>query len=106
VASAQGEFVAALLAGEKPHLGKRVPGCVFLFPEMSSVGWTEDRLKEEGIPYKSSKFMFGANGKAQTLGEPEGLIKVLADEDNRLLGVHILGPHASDLISEATLACE
>lgn len=106
VASAQGEYVADLLAGEKPHLGKMVPGCVFLFPEMSSVGWTEDRLKEEGIPYKSSKFMFGANGKAQTLGEPEGLIKVLADEDNRLLGVHILGPHASDLIAEATLACE
>lgn len=82
-----------------------VPSCVFSFPELSAVGLTEEQLKEQGIPYSVSKFMFGANGKALTLGEGEGLVKVLAHkEDKRILGVHILGPHASDLIHEAALA--
>jgi dihydrolipoamide dehydrogenase len=82
-----------------------VPSCVFSFPEVASVGLTEEEIKEQGIPYLVSKSMFGANGKALTMGENEGLVKILAKkEDKQILGVHILGPHASDLIHEAALA--
>ncbi|MFH5836107.1 dihydrolipoyl dehydrogenase [Proteiniclasticum sp. C24MP] len=105
-ASAQGEFVAEKIAGESPVIGKFVPGCVFLFPEIASVGYTEEQLKEENIEYLTSKFMFGANGKALTMGEGEGLVKVIADLDYKIIGVHIMGPHASDLIHEGLLACE
>ena len=81
-----------------------VPGCVFAFPEVAFVGITEDEAQVKEIPYKTGKFMFGANGKALTLGEGEGFIKVISDERDRLIGVHILGPHASDLIHEGALA--
>lgn len=81
-----------------------VPGCVFAFPEVAFVGITEDEARVKEIPYKTGKFMFGANGKALTLGEGEGFIKVISDERDRLIGVHILGPHASDLIHEGALA--
>jgi dihydrolipoamide dehydrogenase len=82
-----------------------VPSCVFSFPEVASVGLTEEEVNKQGIPYLVSKSMFGANGKALTMGEGEGLLKVLAKkEDKQILGVHILGPHASDLIHEAALA--
>jgi dihydrolipoamide dehydrogenase len=73
--------------------------------EVAQVGYTEEQLKEKEVDYRSSKFMFSANGKALSLGEPEGIIKILAsNEDNRILGVHILGPHANDLIHEGALA--
>lgn len=86
-----------------------IPSCIFIFPEIASVGITEDEAKNKGIHYKTSKFMFGANAKALSLGEPEGMVKVLSSktEDGRnetLLGVHIMGPHASDIIHEAALA--
>lgn len=81
-----------------------VPGCIFIFPEIASVGITEDEAKAKVIEYKTSKFMFGANGKALTIGEPEGLVKVIASKEDVILGVHIMGPHASDLIHEGALA--
>jgi len=105
-ASAQGEYVAEKIAGKNPVIGKFVPGCVFLFPEIASVGYTEEQLKEENKEYLTSKFMFGANGKALTMGEGEGLVKVISDMDYKIIGVHIMGPHASDLIHEGLLACE
>ena len=105
-ASAQGEYVAELIAGEDKGIGKFIPGCVFMFPEMASVGYTEEQLKEQGISYKVSKSLFGGNAKAQTMGEGEGIIKVISDEDFKIIGVHIIGPHASDLIHEGLLACE
>ena len=81
------------------------PACVFTMNEVAQVGFTEEQLKEKGIEYKSSKFMFSANGKALSLGESEGIVKILAGkDDNKILGVHILGPHANDLIHEGTLA--
>lgn len=84
-----------------------VPGCVFSFPEIASVGLSEEDAKEKGMDYSSSKFLFGANGKALTLGEEEGFVKVLAEtQTKRIIGVHIMGPHASDLIHEAALAVE
>lgn len=89
-----------------------VPSCIFMFPEISSVGITENEAKNQGIKYRISKFMFGANCKALTLGESEGLIKVISSKSDGIedsgeeiiLGVHIMGPHASDLIHEGTLA--
>jgi len=82
-----------------------IPSCIFSFPEVSSVGETEASLKKAGIEYKSSKFSFQHNGKAMTIKETNGFIKVLS-VDNRLVGVQIIGPHASDLIAEATLGIQ
>ncbi len=105
VASAQGVYVMEKLMGITPEINLDIyPSCVFTMNEVAHVGYTEEQLKEKGIPYKASKFMFAANGKALSLGEGEGIIKVLAGEDKKVLGVHILGPHANDLIAEGTLA--
>ncbi|NLV20701.1 MAG: dihydrolipoyl dehydrogenase [Syntrophomonadaceae bacterium] len=80
-----------------------VPACIFTFPEIATVGMSEEQAKQEGIAYKIGKFQFAANGKAMTMGETDGLVKVIAAQDDTIIGVHILGPHASDLILEATL---
>ena len=105
-ASSQGEFVAEFIANESPVIGKVVPGCIFMFPEMASVGKTEEELKLAGTSYLTSKFMLGANGKALTMGETDGFVKVITDENEVIIGVHILGAHASDYIHEGVLACE
>ena len=106
VASAQGEYVVEKIMGHNPDIVlEHWPACVFTMNEVAQVGFTEEQLKEKGIEYKSSKFMFSANGKALSLGESEGIVKILAGkDDNKILGVHILGPHANDLIHEGTLA--
>lgn len=103
-ASHQGITVAERIMGIENSFHSPVPDCIFVFPEISSVGITEDEAKEQGIVYKASKFMFGANGKALSLGEGEGFVKVLSNEQEEIIGVHIMGPHASDLIHEGTLA--
>jgi dihydrolipoamide dehydrogenase len=107
-ASHQGVQVAEHLAGMgHGELGKIIPGCIFIFPEISIAGVSEEEAKAKGIDYVTAKFMFGANGKALALGEPEGLVKVVANKaDMTLIGVHIMGPHASDLIHEGVLAIE
>lgn len=104
-ASHQGIAAAEAIMGIE-HKGNHevVPNCIFVFPEISSVGLSEDEAAEKGIVIKKSKFMFGANGKALSIGEPEGFIKVISDMDDVILGVHIMGPHASDLIHEGALA--
>ncbi len=82
-----------------------VPDCVFIEPEIAYVGMTEEMALEKEIPFKSSKFLFAANGKSLALGNTDGFVKVIAHEEtNKILGVHIMGPHASDLIHEAALA--
>ena len=79
-----------------------IPGICYTWPEAASVGKTEEALKEEGIAYKSGKFSFMANGRAKCMDETEGFVKLLTEtEGGRLLGVHILGPRASDMIAEA-----
>lgn len=91
---------------ENPHLEMpAIPGCIFTFPEIATVGMTEDEAKErfEG-KHKVSKFMFGANGKALALGEGEGFVKVVANPEGVIVGMHIMGPHASDLIHEGVIA--
>lgn len=104
-ATAQGVFVVERLFGNnKEEFKSVIPGCVFTFPEIAGVGSTETELKEKNIEYNIGKFMFGANGKALSLGETDGFIKVISEkETDRIIGVHIMGPHASDLIHEAEI---
>jgi len=82
-----------------------IPNCIFTTPEIATVGMSEREAKEKGISYKVSRFPFSASGRAQSMGETSGLIKMICEaRSGRVLGVHILGPHATDLIAEATLA--
>lgn len=105
-ASHQGvEAVEHIILGKQCHKSV-IPSCIFTFPEIAVVGLTEEEAKEKGIAYKKNKFLFGANGKALALGEGEGFVKAISDENNKLIGIHIMGPHASDLILEATIAVE
>lgn len=105
VASHQGKKVAERIMGcPASYSSGIIPSCIFVFPEIACVGITENEAKEKGIEYKTSKFLFGANAKALTLGEGEGMVKIIAGLDDTILGVHIMGPHASDLIHEGAMA--
>jgi dihydrolipoamide dehydrogenase len=108
VAAEEGIAAVEHIMGIKGHVNRDVvPACVFTFPEIAAVGLSEEEAREKEISYISSKFLFGANGKALTLGEEEGFVKVLSDASTKqMIGVHIMGPHASDLIHEAVLAME
>jgi dihydrolipoamide dehydrogenase len=82
-----------------------IPGICYTNPEIGSVGLTEEQLKEQGIPYRKGSFPFRANGRAQSLGQVDGRVKILAHEKtDRILGVHIIGPRAGELIAEAVAA--
>lgn len=106
-ASHQGINVVEHIMGINREHGKIVPSCIFIFPEISCAGVSEEEAKAKGLEYITSKFLFGANGKALALGEPEGMVKIIAKkEDNTIIGVHIMGPHASDLIHEGVVAIE
>jgi dihydrolipoamide dehydrogenase len=102
-ASEDGVFVAETIAGQHPHLDYNlIPGVVYTWPEMSSVGQTEDELKAQGIPYKVGKFPMKALGRARASMDTEGLVKILAHkETDEILGTHIFGARAADLIMEA-----
>lgn len=103
-ASFQGECVAEHIMGVTKKRNKDiVPACVFTLTELSSVGATEEELKEKGTQYIVSKFNFAANGKSLSMGNKDGFVKVLASNEGKILGVHILGPHANDLIEEAAI---
>lgn len=104
-ATHQGIETAERIMGRCPYKSRVIPGCIFTFPEIAFAGITEDEAKQKGIDYKTSRFMFGANGKALAIGEPEGMVKVISS-GNKITGVHIMGPHASDLIHEGALAIE
>lgn len=106
VASAQGIVAAENIMGKNSTMDySAVPSCIFTSPEIASVGMTEQQAKDKGIPVKTGKFNFMANGKALSMGEGEGFVKIITNQENDVvLGVHIIGPHASDLIAEATLA--
>jgi len=108
VASEEGKICVEKIFGHHAKLNyDAVPSCIFSFPEVSSVGFSEEELKEKNIDYLVGKSMFGSNGKALTMGEGDGIVKVLADTtSHRILGVHIIGPHASDLIQEGTAAIQ
>ncbi|WP_162419243.1 dihydrolipoyl dehydrogenase [Cyclobacterium roseum] len=107
-AEEEGVFVAEQLAGQKPHINYLlIPGVVYTWPEVASVGYTEEQLKEKGIQYKTGKFPFMASGRARASGDIDGLVKVMADaETDEILGVHMIGPRTADMIAEAVVAME
>lgn len=106
VASAQGLVAVGNIMGNPRTMDYRaVPNSIFTIPEVSGVGITAQQAEEQGIEVKEGKFPFMASGKAQAMGETAGFIKVLARRDNgKIVGVHMVGPHVTDLIAEATLA--
>lgn len=107
-AEEEGVFVAEVLAGQKPHIAYHlIPGVVYTWPEVAAVGHTEEALKEAGTPYKTGKFPFRALGRARASMDTEGMVKVLADaRTDEILGVHIVGARAADLIAEAVALME
>ena len=107
-ASEEGIVFAETLAGGKPHVNyDAIPAVIYIWPEVASVGPTEEQIKATGKPYKVGKFPFAASGRAKAMDETDGFVKVLTDKDtDRLLAVHILGPRASDLIAECVTVME
>ena len=107
-ASEEGSMVAEIIAGQKPHIDYNlIPGVVYTWPEVAAVGKTEEQLKEEGIAYKSGQFPMRALGRSRASMDLDGFIKILADEKtDEILGVHMIGARAADLIAEAVVAME
>ena len=107
-AEEEGAAVAERIAGQHPHLDyNTVPWVIYTAPEIAWVGKTEQALKAEGVDYRVGTFPFSANGRAKALGDQRGLVKFLADaKTDRILGVHMIGPMVSELISEAVVAME
>lgn len=107
-AEEEGVFVAETIAGQKPHLNYNlIPGVVYTWPEVAAVGKTEQQLKEEGIAYKVGSFPMRALGRARASMDIDGLVKILADATtDEILGVHMIGARAADMIAEAVVAME
>lgn len=107
-AEEEGVAVAETVAGRAGHVNyEAIPGVVYTYPELAWVGLTEEQAKEREIGYRVGRFLFRANGRAKSLGAEEGMVKILAHaETDRVLGMHIVGPRASDLIPEGVLAME
>ncbi|MDX2247895.1 MAG: dihydrolipoyl dehydrogenase [Bacteroidia bacterium] len=108
-ASEEGVFVAETLAGQHPHINYRaIPGVVYTWPEVAGVGYTEEELKAEGIPYKTGNFPFKASGRARaSMDDKFGFVKILAHKDtDEFLGMHIMGPRAADMIMEGVFGLE
>ena len=107
-AEEEGVFVAETIAGQKPHINyKSIPEVLYTWPEAAGVGFTEDELKAENYNYSSGNFPFKALGRARVSMDTEGFVKVLVDKDtDEILGIHIVGARAADLIAEAVVALE
>ncbi len=104
----EGIAIAEILAGQAGHVNYgAIPGVVYTTPEVASVGRTEEELKEDGVEYVVGKFPFSANGRARAMNKTDGFVKVLADaKTDRVLGAHIIGPVAGELIAELTVLME
>jgi len=107
-AEEEGVAVAERIAGQAGHVNyEAIPGVVYTWPEVASVGRTEEQLKAEGVQFKTGKFPFTANGRARAMGDTDGFVKILSDaRTDRLLGAHIIGPDAGTLIAELAIAME
>jgi len=107
-AEEEGVYVAELIAGQKPHINYNlIPSVVYTWPEVASVGATEEQLKNDGVKYKAGSFPFKASGRARASMDTEGFIKVLADANtDEILGVHMIGPRVADIIAEAVVGME
>ena len=104
----EGVVLAEMLAGKPAHVNyDAIPSVIYIWPEVAAVGQTEEQVKESGRPYRVGKFPFVASGRAKCMDETEGVVKVIADaQTDRVLGVHIFGPRASDMIAEAVAVVE
>jgi dihydrolipoamide dehydrogenase len=104
----EGMAVAETIAGQKPHVNyNTIPGVIYTHPEVATVGKTEEELKAAGVAYKVGKFPFLANSRARATAQTDGLVKILADaKTDEVLGVHIIGPQAGNMIHEACVAME
>ena len=107
-AEEEGIAVAELIAGQSGHVNYNlIPGVIYTSPEVAYVGENEEQLKEKNISYKIGKFPFMANSRAKAINQAEGFVKILADSStDRVLGVHIIGPHAGEMIAEMSVAME
>jgi dihydrolipoamide dehydrogenase len=107
-AEEEGVFVAETIAGQKPHIHYHlIPGVVYTWPEVASVGYSEEQLKEMGRKYRSGSFPFKASGRARASMDTDGFVKVLVDENtDEILGAHMVGPRVADMIAEAVVAME
>ena len=107
-AEEEGIAVAENIVGQSGHVNYDIiPSVIYTSPEVASIGKTEEQLKEENIKYKIGKFSFMANSRAKTIDEAEGFVKILADEKtDKVIGAHIIGPHAGELIAEIGVAME
>jgi dihydrolipoamide dehydrogenase len=104
----EGVAVAEIMAGQAGHVNYHtVPSVIYTWPELASVGYSEEQVKEKGIEYKVGTFPFAANGRAKAMGSTDGMVKIIADKaTDKVLGVHIVGPRASDVLAEAVIAME
>jgi dihydrolipoamide dehydrogenase len=107
-AEEEGTFVAETIAGQKPHIDYNlVPNVVYTWPEVASVGQTEEQLKTKGVAYKVGQFPMRALGRSRASGDIDGLVKIISDKStDEVLGVHMIGARAADLIAEAVTAME
>lgn len=108
-ASEEGVLVAEYMAGQYPHINYRaIPGVVYTWPEVAGVGYTEQELKADNVPYKSGKFPFMASGRARaSMDDKSGFVKILSHkETDEILGMHIIGPRAADMIMEGVIGLE
>jgi len=107
-AEEEGIACAEVIAGKPGHVNySAIPGVIYTFPEVAQVGATEEELKEQGVEYKKGEFPFLANSRARTNADADGFVKILADKKtDRMLGVHIIGPNAGEMIAEGVIALE
>ena len=107
-AEEEGVMVAEMIAGQKPHIDYNlIPNVIYTWPEVASVGKTEEELKSSGVDYKSGQFPMRALGRSRASGDTDGFIKILADsKTDEVLGVHMIGARVADLIAEAVVAME
>jgi dihydrolipoamide dehydrogenase len=104
----EGVVVAEIIAGQSGHINyDAIPSVVYTFPEVATIGATEEQLKEKGVAYKTGKFPYMANGRARAMAATDGFVKILAEaKTDRVLGCHIIGAEAGTLIAEIALAME
>ncbi|HET9749892.1 MAG TPA: dihydrolipoyl dehydrogenase, partial [Casimicrobiaceae bacterium] len=107
-AEEEGVAVAERIAGQHAHVDfDTIPWVIYTWPEIAWVGKTEQQLKQEGVDYRTGSFPYSANGRARALGETSGFVKFIADATtDRILGMHVIGPWASELIAEGVMAME
>jgi dihydrolipoamide dehydrogenase len=107
-AEEEGVIAAEVMAGKPVHMHYgSIPNVVYTWPEIAAVGMTERQVKESGAEYRTGKFPFSANGRARSMGENAGFVKLIADaKTDRLLGAHLIGPNVSELVAELVLGFE